>query len=319
MPEDRKLISIIVPCLNEERNIERCYQAVVDVFDELPAYDFELIFVDDGSADGTEDEIRRLIALDPRCRLIVNARNFGVYRSSFNALKYVTGDAVMPMLPVDLQDPPELIPAFLRLWEEGNLVVAGVRYERDESWLMRGIRRSYYRVASRLADFELPKYVGEYQLLDKSIAKQLTQIDDYYPYTRGLIASLSNKRASISYTWQKREVGKSNMNMWKLIDQGLNGIVSTSTAPLRLVSILGLLIAMFGLAFGVVQLVAHFTFASSITDPGISTIIVLVSFFAAVNAISFGVVAEYLGAVHAQVRGRWRVVERERVNFPDSS
>jgi glycosyltransferase involved in cell wall biosynthesis len=317
MPDAPKLISIIVPCLNEEQNVGRCYEAVAAVFKGLPGYDFELIYVDDGSTDGTEKAIRKLIDADRRCCLIVNARNFGVYRSSFHALKFANGHAVMPMLPVDLQDPPELIPEFVRLWEEGNLIVAGVRYERDEPWLMRGIRRTYYRVASRLADFDLPKYVGEYQLLDRSIATQLTQIDDYYPYTRGLIASLSNKRATIPYVWQKREVGKSNMNLWKLIDQGLNGIVSTSTAPLRLVSILGLAIALFAFAFGIVQLIAHFTFASSITDPGISTIILLVSFFAAVNAVCFGVVAEYLGAVHAQVRGRWRVVERERVNLGD--
>lgn len=309
------VISIIIPCLNEEGNISRCYGAIVETFTQIPNCDFELIFVDDGSSDRTAERIKELIKEDSRCHLIVNARNFGVYRSSFNALKYTTGDATIPLMPVDLQDPPSLIPEFVRLWREGNLVVAGVRYEREEKVIMRSIRRLYYRVSSKLADFELPKYVGEFQLLDKSIVKQLQGIDDYYPYTRGLIASLSNKRVTVPYVWKKREIGRSNMNLWGLLDQGLNGIVSTSTAPLRMLTILSLFSAMIAGLFGCVQIIAYFTFAHSITAPGISSIIVLISFFAAINAISFGVLAEYVGAVHAQVRGRWRVVERELVNL----
>jgi glycosyltransferase involved in cell wall biosynthesis len=301
--------------LNEERNIRPCYDRIREVFESIHDADFQLIFVDDGSNDETLKRIHALISIDSRCGVIVNARNYGVYRSSFHALRYASGDVVIPMMPVDLQDPPELIPKLLELWRQGNLVVAGARYEREENWIMRSIRRSYYRLASRLADFDLPKYVGEFQLLDKSIVRQLCAIDDYYPYIRGLIASLTNQRAIVPYTWKKREIGKSNMNLRKLVDQGLNGIVSTSTVPLRVLSLCMLLVAIGGIIFGIVQIIAHLSFSSGITEPGISTIIILTSLFGASSAICFGVLSEYVGAIHAQVRGRLRVIERHRVNL----
>ena len=309
------LVSIVVPCLNEEQSIRPCYERVRQIFEEIPNADFQLIFVDDGSIDRTLERITDLIAKDKRCGVVVNARNYGVYRSSFHALKYAIGDVVVPMMPVDLQDPPELIPQFLDLWREGHLVVAGARYEREENWVMKQIRRSYYRLVTRLADYDIPKYVGEFQLLDRSIVKYLSTIDDYYPYIRGLIASLSDKRAVVPYTWRKREIGESKMNLTKLIDQGLNGIVSTTTAPLRLLSFSMLLVAIGGVGFGVIQIIAHFSFSRGATEPGISTIIILVSLFGALSAVSFGLMAEYIGAIHAQVRGRLRVIERNRVNL----
>ncbi len=313
--QEDQIISIVVPCLNEASNVVRCYEAICRTFDTIPNADFQIIFVDDGSTDGTVQQIKSLAVQDSRCALIVNSRNYGVYRSSFHALRYVKGDATIPMLPVDLQDPPELIAEFVSLWRQGNRVVAGVRYEREENWLMKSVRRTYYRIASRLADFDLPRYVGEFQLLDKSVVSDLASIDDYYPYTRGLIASLTNSRVLVPYTWKKREVGKSNMNSWRLLDQGINGIVSTSSAPLRVLSLVSAFVALIGVIFGVVQVIAYFTFARAITEPGISTLIVLVSLFAAFNAVSFGVLAEYIAAIHSQVRGRWRVVEKEKINL----
>lgn len=310
-----QIISIIVPCLNEQENIMQCYEEIRKTFTIIPRATYEIIFVDDGSSDGTVNLIKELISQDKKCSLIVNLRTYGVYRSSFNALRHATGDAVIPMLPVDLQDPPSLIPEFVRLWREGHSVVAGVRYEREEIWFMKFIRRCYYRLSTRLADFDLPRYVGEFQLIDKSISEQLTLIDDYYPYTRGLIASVTNSRVLVPYTWKKRERGQSKMNTWKLLDQGINGIVSTSGAPLRLVSLACGITSLMGVLFGLLQIAAHFTFSRSITEPGVSTVIVLTSLFAAFNAVAIGVMSEYIAAIHSQIRGRWRVIEKEKVNL----
>lgn len=311
-----KIISIVTPCLNEEENVEVFYRAIVSTFDAIPRADFELLFVDDGSTDATAQKIRVLIEKDSRCRLIIHGRNVGVYRSAFHALRFAGGDATIPLMPIDLQDPPELIPKFIEAWLQGNKVVAGQRFEREEHFLMRAVRSAYYRFVSKMADFDLPLYVGEFQLLDRSIVKELTQIDDYYPYTRGLIASLTSHRVIVPYKWQKRLVGKSNMNLKALIDQGLNGLVSTSTAPLRGLLFANSMAALAGFSFGVFQIIAHFTFAGAITDPGISTIIVLVSGFAGLTAISLGVLGEYISAIHSQVRGRWRIPVREFVNVP---
>ena len=308
---NNRIVSIIAPCYNEEENVEYFYKEIVRVFNLIEDFDFELIFADDASTDATVDILKKIRDYDKRIKIIVNSRNYGVYRNSFNALKYATGEATIPMLPVDLQDPPALIPVMLRHFEGGAEIVAGVRYDRDENFVMKGIRRLYYRWISRFADFEIPRYVGEYQLIDQKIIKKLRQIDDYYPYTRGLIAGLSNKRILVEYTWAKRKYGKSKNNLPKLIDQGINGIISTSTAPLRLLSVIGVFGSLLGLFFGAIQIVAKFSFSKSVTSPGVSTIILLLSLFLLYFSIAVGVISEYLAAIHSQVRGRWRVVESE--------
>jgi len=313
------IISIITPCLNEESNVELFYNAIINCFSDIDNYDFELIFVDDGSTDNTAEIMSEIANRDRRCKVIIHARNFGVYRSSFNALQFATGVATIPLMPVDLQDPPEVIPKFIIEWEKGFLVVAGARYQREEAFIMKKIRHAYYILVSKLSDYDLPKYVGEFQLIDATIVKELQKIDDYYPYTRGLIASVTNKRTIIEYVWRKRKLGKSNMNLWKLIDQGLNGVVSVSTAPLRVLTLISFLTSVLGISFGFIQVAAHFAFAKSITPPGTSTIIIMIGFFAAVNAITLGVIAEYIGAMHAQLRGRSRVIILHTLNIESSS
>jgi len=310
-----KKISIITPCLNESASISHFYEVIVSCFDSIKEYDFEIIFIDDGSTDDSADIMSSIAKKDERCKVVINSRNFGVYRSSFNALKYANGVATIPLMPVDLQDPPDMIPQFIEQWEKGFLVVAGARYEREEGVIMKKIRHAYYLFASRLSDYALPKYVGEFQLIDASIVDELRKIDDYYPYTRGLIASITNKRVVLNYVWQKRTIGKSNMNLWKLIDQGLNGIVSVSTAPLRVLTLISFSTSVVGILFGITQVIAHFTFAKTITPPGTSTIIILMGFFAAINSIILGVIAEYIGAIHSQIRGRSRVTVLQTINI----
>jgi len=169
------VITIVSPCYQEEDSVERCYETVRQIFDEkLPHYQREHIFADNASSDGTVAILRRITASDHAVKVVVNSRNFGVFRSTFNGLKYATGDAVLLMLPVDLQDPPELIPDFVALWEQGYQVVAGARIERQEGTAMRAFRRLFYLLVNRLADFDIPENVGEFQLVDRK-ASQLTQ------------------------------------------------------------------------------------------------------------------------------------------------
>ena len=153
----RKLISVVSPCYNEENNVRPCYEAVRDLFAEkLPDYDFEHIFADNGSTDGTVRVLRELAAEDPRVKVILNSRNYGPFRSTFNAILRSRGDAVIPMLAVDLQDPPELIPTFIEKWNEGFQVVAGARKSRREPFVLHQVRRLYYRVVTALAEFSIP-------------------------------------------------------------------------------------------------------------------------------------------------------------------
>ena len=165
-----KRISIVSPAFNEEDNVEACYQAVADLFAKggpLENYEREHIFADNASEDGTATILRRLAEADPCVKVILNARNFGPFRSNFNALRYATGDAVVVFLPADLQDPPEIIPEMVRHWENGIEVVAGSRANREETLMLRTFRRIFYRLSNSLSDFEIPENVGEFQLIDR--------------------------------------------------------------------------------------------------------------------------------------------------------
>ena len=217
-----KTISIVSPCWNEEDNVRPCYEAIRSLFEErLPGYEFEHIFCDNGSTDRTVEVLRELAAEDGRVKVIVNSRNYGPFRSAFNAILRATGDAVVPMLAVDLQDPPELIVTFVEKWEEGYQVVAGARRVRREPFLLRSVRKLYYRIVSALADFSIPPDVGEFQLIDRVIVEGLRQFDDHYPYIRGMIADCGYDVTTVDYEWRRRERGVSKNRLYHLIDQGV--------------------------------------------------------------------------------------------------
>jgi polyisoprenyl-phosphate glycosyltransferase len=314
----RKRISIVSPAYNEEDNVEACYQAVVELFapgGTLAAYKHEHIFADNASEDATPDILRRLAAQDPSVKVILNARNFGPFRSNFNALRYATGDAVLVFLPVDLQDPPEIIPEMVRHWENGIEVVAGSRANREETLALRTFRRIFYRLSNTLSNFEIPENVGEFQLIDRKVWKVVVSHTDHYPYIRGIIASAGFKRLILPYTWKARKRGISKNNALALIDQALNGIFSFTTVPLRLCSFLGFIVAAFAFLYAV------FTIVSTLIDPrdapaGTQTIITAIFFFAGVQLAFIGLLGEYVTAIHAQVRRGPIVVERERINIP---
>lgn len=316
----RKLISIVTPCYNEQDNVADCYEAVRRVFaEQLPGYDHEHVFCDNASADDTVAVLRQLAARDPRVKVIVNARNFGPFCSTFNGLMRTRGDAVVVLLAADLQDPPELIPDFVRRWEEGYQVVYGIRQSREEGFLMRRTRRLYYWTVSKFADITIPPNVGEFQLIDRVVVEALRQFEDYYPYIRGMIANCGFRATGVEYTWKSRKKGFSKNRLYHLIDQGLNGLVSFTKVPLRLCLLGGFLLAGLSILYAVVSLLIHLCSGSALTAPGIPTLIVALFFFSGVQLFFFGVLGEYLAAVHFQVRKRPLVIERERINFAEDA
>src|SRR4051794_20437331 len=178
-------ISVVTPCFNEEASIRECYETVKRVFDEqLPRYVREHIFCDNASTDRTVDILRDIAHEDGDVRVIVNSRNFGILRNNYNGVLNATGDAVILFMPVDLQDPPELIPDFVRLWEAGSDIVYGIRAQREESFLLRNARRMYYQLLSRLSYVEYPPNVGDFQLVDRRVLDAMKRIDDAQPFMR---------------------------------------------------------------------------------------------------------------------------------------
>ncbi|MBE7466495.1 MAG: glycosyltransferase family 2 protein [Planctomycetes bacterium] len=320
MPESkRKLISVITPTYNEEMNVVECYQTVRRVFEEqLPQYDYEHVFADNASPDRTVDRLRELAAADSRVKVIVHSRNFGALASLFNALLSTSGDAVMVMVPADLQDPPRLIPDFVREWEKGFKVVYGIRKNRQEFFLMRFVRWLYYRLVSYFSEIHIPLDVGEFQLVDRCVIHALREFEDYYPYLRGMIASCGFKSTGIAYTWERRKQGLSKGRLLNLIDQGLNGIISFTKVPMRLAMLAGLTLATASLIYAFVAFVINLLYYRQIAPPGIPTLIIALFFFSGVQLFFFGILGEYIGAIHFQVRRRPLVVVAEKINFATS-
>jgi len=312
----RKKISVVTPCYNEEDNVRQCHEAVRRLFEtELAAYDYEHIFCDNASKDATPLILRELAAADSRVKVILNSRNFGGMRSLFNGIVSSSGDATMCYVPADLQDPPEMIPQMVKRWEEGYEIVYGIRAQREESLLMQTIRRIYYRSVSNLAEIEIPMNVGEFQLVDRCVVRALQRFDDYYPYVRGMIASCGFRSTGVEYTWKARVRGFSKNRLYHLIDQGLNGLISFTNVPLRLCMFFGLAIALLSFLYGGVALFLNMVFYRQLALPGIPTLIVALFFFSGLQLFFFGVLGEYIGAIHSQVRKRPMVIERERLNF----
>lgn len=313
-----KTISIISPAFNEEGNVETCHAAVKALFEgPLRGYRREHIFADNASSDGTPDLLRAVAAADPQVRVILNARNFGASRSTYNALKAASGDAVIVFLPVDLQDPPETIIEFVRLWESGYEIVAGARATREESLALRAARGVFYRLIRALSDIDLPVNVGEFQLIDRKVWEAVVQRDDHFPYIRGIIASVGFRRVIVPYTWAARKTGLSKNNLPRLIDEALNGIFAFTSVPMRLCSYVGFLLAALCVIYALGGTL-FYLFNPHTAPRGITTLIVSLFFLSGVQLAFIGILGEYVTSIHRQVRRGPVVVERERINFEAS-
>jgi len=309
-----KKISVVSPCFNEQDNVTDCWQSVRKIFDEqLPDYELEHIFIDNNSSDRTVEILRGIAAQDSCVKIIVNARNFGVFRSTFNGLRYATGDATLVMLPVDLQDPPDHIPEFVKLWEQGYEVVAGARSTREETALMRACRWIFYHTVNTFSDFELSPDVGEFQLIDRKVLDAVLSHRDHYPYIRGIIASCGFRRIIIPYTWKARKRGVSKHNLLALVDQALNGIFSFTRAPMRFCTFAGLALASLCIMFSIISVAIYFI-NPHLAPRGITTLIVSLFFLSGVQLLFIGMLGEYVTSIHSQVRGGPMVIEREQIN-----
>jgi glycosyltransferase involved in cell wall biosynthesis len=314
------LITVVTPCFNEEANLEDCYRALKEVFErDLPGYRREHIFCDNASTDGSVEVLRRLAAQDPAVKVVVNARNYGPFRSTFNGLRHAKGDAVVVLFAADLQDPPEVIVDFVREWRAGAEVVWGVRTQREESVPMRAIRKVYYRSVSRLAGIDIPLDVGEFQLIDRKVLSALLEHEDYYPYIRGMIANCGFRTKGVPYVWRARRKGFSKNRLYHLIDQGMNGLISFTNLPMRFAMFTGFGIALLAFTYAFFTLVANLVAHGTLTVPGIPTLIVAIFFFGGVQLMFLGIIGEYVSAIHFQVRKRPLVVERELINVGDES
>lgn len=311
-----KTITVVTPCYNEELNVRACYDAVREIFEtSLKDYRREHIFCDNASTDGTVEILRDIAASDPSVKVIVNARNFGPMRSNFNGVMAASGDAVLLFLPADLQDPPELLPKFVELWKQGNEIVFGIRATREEGWILRTLRSIYYHILTGLAGLSVPPGAGDFQLVDRRVVESMRQIRDSYPFMRMMTFECGGRAIGVPYIWRKRDRGTSKNRYASLFDQGMNGIVSFTIAPVRICLFLGFITAAGALIYAFISLTVGLLFFRQFAEPGIMTIIVALFFFGGVQLAFLGIVGEYVLAIHGQVRSKPIVFERERINF----
>ena len=315
MDTNKKLISVLTACYNEEENVASLTKAVAAVFEQLPQYDYEHIFIDNSSADRTVAILKEIAATDKHVKVIVNARNFGHIRSPFHGLIQCKGDAVISLV-ADFQDPPEMIAEFLKKWEEGYRIVIGVKKTSKENPVMFAVRGFFYNLLRKMSDSgEQPvKNFTGFGLYDQQFISVLRTLDDPYPYFRGLITELGFDRYELEYTQPQRAGGKTKNNFFTLYDMAMLGFTSHSKLPLRLSAFVGFFSAIISLLVAFGYLVYKLVFWNRF-EVGLAPLVIGVFFFASVQLFFIGVIGEYIGAIHTQVRKRPLVIEKERVNF----
>lgn len=311
-PADRQAghVGVVLPCYNEEGNVDELHERLTKAFAGLPQYTYELLFIDNASTDGTVAKIRSIIARDPRVRLIVNARNFGHIRSPFHALLEAPGDCVIVMC-TDLQDPPELIPQFLEQWARGASMVLGQKKTSQESPLFFLLRGLYYKIARAMAEVPLLEHVTGFGLYDRRVVEIMRGFADPYPYGRGMIAEIGLPYVTIPYEQPLRKRGITKNNFYTLFDVAMLGFTSHSKVPLRVATIAGFLLSALSLLVAMGFLLLKLTFWYAL-PAGYAPAVIGIFFLGSVQIFLIGLLGEYVGAVLTQVRRRPLVVEGNR-------
>jgi len=309
----KKLISITSPCFNEEENIRELYRRVAMVMETLPEYDFEYVLIDNASTDHTVGILREIASKDPRVKVIINTRNFGHIRSPYWGIINTKGASTI-YLASDLQDPPELIVEFIEQWQKGYKIVLAVKPVASANPVMHYLRRSYYRLLDKISEVSITKDATGFGLYDKVVLDHIRAINDPYPFLRGLICELGYKIKTIPFNQPRRLKGISKNNFYSLFDIALLGIVSHSMVPIRVASMLGLLMAFLSILLACILLVAKLFFWESF-PVGYAPIGIGILLIFGVLLFFIGMVGEYVGVIHNHVQKRPIIVEKERINF----
>lgn len=308
-----KKISIVSACYNEQDNIEELVRRLRAVICVFPAYEWELIVIDNCSRDNSQSILRNLALDNPWIKVIFNARNFGHIRSPYYGMLQAEGDA-MVYLAADLQDPPEMIEKFIPLWEQGFKVVAAIKNESEESPVFFMARKAYYNVIASLTDVDLLKNFTGFGLYDQVVLEHLRKLDDPYPYHRGIIAELGFPIARVNFTQPRRKRGFSKNNFYTLYDIAMLGFTSHTKIPLRLATMFGFALSFISFVVGSVYLVLKLLHWREFSM-GQAPIVVGIFFLGSVQLLFIGILGEYIGAIHTKVSKRPLVVESERLNF----
>ena len=305
----KKLISILIPCYNEQASLPALYTELSKTINELSHYDFEVLFVNDGSRDNTLDLIKALHEADSRVSYIDLSRNFGKENAMLAGFDHVKGDCMI-IMDADLQDPPSLIPQMLQAWEDGYDDVFAKRADRGkESLLRKFFSLTFYKILDHSTHFEILQNVGDFRLLDRRCIDALKQLRENERYTKGMFCWIGYKKKELVFNRQDRVAGKSNWGFWSLFNLAIEGITSFTTAPLRMATIMGFIIAMLSFCLMLFYGIKTIIFGDPVQ--GFTTLIVVVLFLGGVQLISIGILGEYIGRIFNETKSRPTYLIRE--------
>lgn len=307
-------ISVVCGAFNEEDNVLELYERIVAVFKDLE-YSFEIIIIDNASTDRTVDTLRAIAREDKRLKVIVNATNFGHIRSPYYALLQANGDAVVFMAS-DLQDPPELIPEYIKMWESGSKIVLAVKTQSTENFIMKGIRSLYYKLLGTVSNESMVPNATGAGLFDQRVIKVLRALQDPLPYFRGLVTQLGFKVDTLEFHQPPRKAGTTKNNFATLFDLALLGFVNYSKAPLRLLTMAGLITSLVSVGIAITYFILKLSNWDSF-DLGLAPLVIGVFFFGAVQVFALGLIGELLVSVQQRIRKMPLVIETERINFDE--
>ncbi len=310
-----KTVSVVIPMYYEEEVAKECYEKVSNVLKNLEEkYDYEIIFVNDGSKDKTLEILKDIAKDDKRAKIISFSRNFGHQAAVTAGLKEVSGDAIV-IIDADLQDPPELIPQMLELWEQGNEVIYGKRKTRKgESAFKLLTAKMFYKTLNALSDVEIPKDTGDFRLVDRKVVDVINSLPEHNKFLRGLFSWVGFKQEAYEYERQERYAGKTKYPLKKMLKLASDGIISFSTKPLKLVGALGIVSIIISIILLIYALISYI-FKLNQLSAGWTSIIVAVTFFAGVQLLSLWIISEYIGRIYDESKGRPQYIVDKKINF----
>lgn len=309
-----KKISVLIPTYNEEKNVVPLSEEIINIFNnELNNYKYEIIFIDNYSNDNTRLNIIKLCKENKNIKAIFNAKNFGWTKSPYYGLLQMTGDCVIVMC-ADFQDPPKMIVDFVREWESGYKIVIGIKNKSKENPIIYFIRSIYYKLIKNISETEHIEQFTGFGLYDKEFINVLKNLDDCYPYFRGIVAELGYKIKKINYEQQKRKFGKSKSNLYMLYDYAMLGIVSYSKIVMRLATMIGFLFSFLSFLSGLIYFVYKIIYWE-LFYIGIAPLIIGVFFIGSIQLFFIGLLGEYILNINTRIMKRPLVIEEKRINF----
>lgn len=311
-----KKISIIIPMYYEEKVVDECYKRVNEVLNRITDYEHEIIFVNDGSKDKTLELLNDLAQKDKHVKIISFSRNFGHQAAVTAGLQYVSGDAIV-IIDADLQDPPELIPEMLKLWEEGNEVIYGKRKTRDgESAFKLLTAKMFYKTLNALSDVEIPRDTGDFRLVDRKVVDTINSLPEHNKFLRGLFSWVGYKQYAFEYERKERFAGKTKYPLKKMLKLASDGIVSFSTKPLKFVGTLGAISIIISIIIVIYALISYALQLNQISA-GWTSLMVVVTFFSGVQLLSLWIISEYIGRIYDETKSRPQYIIDKKINMED--